>query len=138
MLGVVWVYTEPGIEMPEQRIFGFLVFSFYGWIIGSIIGSVLGSISGYFICKALERARPYIRGQAWAVGLVVCTGIWLVIFFAIGRPPLWEAGPGSEPIQPLLLFVVPSIIYIIAGAVLSQYLYSCTVIGRRALRLSRW
>jgi hypothetical protein len=140
ILGVVWVYTEPGIEMPEQRIFGFFWFSFYGWIVGSVIGSILGAMSGYFICKVLERVRPYIKGQAWLVGLVVCTAIWLVIYLAIDY--MFERALASETNQaPMLAFpllvVCPSIIYIVAGAVLSQCLYSCTVIGRRALRLSR-
>lgn len=141
ILAIVWVFTEPGIEMPEQRILGFLWFSFFGWIVGSVIGSILGAISGYLICKLLVRLRPHIKGQAWLVGLIVCTGIWLVIYFVvdyrIGRIPVSEASQAPMLAFPLLV-VCPSIIYIIAGALLSQYLYSCTVTGRRAMRLSKW
>ncbi len=117
----------PPLDDFAPHLAGFLLFWFYGCIIGGIVGTVIGAITGYLIFAALLRLQWRYARQGWLVGLIVCTGvcacIWLILFALAGG---WHCTTGQcqpKGLAILAFIFYPGMIYIIGGALLSQRIY---------------
>lgn len=115
----------------------FLLYWVYGCILGSILGSLVGALSGYLIGVLLTKLQWRLKQWGWFVGFFVCAGVWLAMFLLFG----WICLRGEcsqEEWQFILTFIgYPGIIYVVAGAVLSQHIYHKMHEQRENMRTQR-
>lgn len=143
VLSFALAQTEfPLLEDFTKNLAGFLLFWFYGFIVGGIVGTVLGALTGYLIFTALRCLRWRYPRQGWLVGLFICTAVcaclWLILFTLSSQWSCTTAQCNQGGLAALAIIFYPGMIYILAGAVLSQRIYARMHSQREGLRTYKW
>jgi hypothetical protein len=130
VLGPLWAFFSSDLATAGvvQHVAGLIWFWAYGYIFGCTIGLTVGAFTGYLLYGLLALLVPKITKHAWLVGLAACTGLWLIIHFALRQAIL------SEPMEPddfekylltyKILILYPGVIYILSGTLLAQKFYT--------------
>jgi len=129
VLGIIWTFFSPDLKnivMPE-RLIGLLWFWGYGYLFGAIVGLSVGAVTGYIISHLLTALVPRRTQHAWLLGLITCTGLWLIVHFTLGQAILTSYNADDVEKAILLhklLIAYPGLIYIISGTYLAHRVYA--------------